>query len=140
MCLVFSVEAYAILQALRWSRRRKQVCHFSFLFSSQPSLCSCYTFLSSVFSSISHSLSHLKELLFLSYSFFIWLQWVPSHSFIPITTWPMSWSSGMRRFVHLQFHVVFLLSPLVFTHFFSRTRGVYRLIKILRHTGPPSIH
>ena len=35
MCLTFSAKVYVILQALRWSRRHKQVCHFSSLFYSQ---------------------------------------------------------------------------------------------------------
>ena len=62
VCSSFSTKAYAILQALGWSRQRQQVCHFSsFLLSS---LCSRHPVFFSVFLFTSISLEDLAETVF----------------------------------------------------------------------------
>ena len=67
VCSSFSAEACAILQALCWSRKHQQICHFSsLLFDSRSVLSSIFSF----------------TFLFSSSSGSIRLQWVPGHSFL----------------------------------------------------------
>ena len=81
VCSVFSAETWAILHALCWSRRHRQVCHFSSLLLLS---CSC-SVLAALSSPASFLLSQAlwqiwRELS--SLSCFVGLQWIREHSFL----------------------------------------------------------
>ena len=85
-CLVsssFSAEAYAILQALCWSRQHQQVCHFSSLLLLSDSRSVLATLSSPPSFLLSQTLWQIWQELSSLSSCSIRLQWIPGHSFLP---------------------------------------------------------
>ena len=82
VCLSFSAEACAILQALCWSRQYQQVCHYSSLFLLPDSCSVLATLSSSPYFLLPQPLWQIWQELFSLFSCFIRLQWVSGHSFL----------------------------------------------------------
>ena len=117
MCSIFCAHVRTSLQALCWSRRHPQDCHFTSLFFS---LTLCTFFLCAL---PSHTLWFiLQELSFLS----IRLQWISDYSFLLGMTLPINWPDKVRCSCDLQFYVVFLFLPIIFTHLLTRNFCTHR--------------
>ena len=82
-CLSFSAKAYAILQALCWSRQHQQVCHFSSLLLLSDSRSVLATLSSPPSFLSSQTLRQIWQELSSLSSCSIRLQWVSGHSFLP---------------------------------------------------------
>ena len=115
----FSIEAHAILQALRWSEKHQQLCSSSSLFFLRFTLWSCYIFFSVFLTLFGTSRGNYPVS-----PFSVRLYWVPGHSFLPGNPRSMSLPNELYCFRHLQYQVVSILLHLVFTHLFFRTGGV----------------
>ena len=116
ICSSFSAEAYAILQALCWSRQHQQVRHFSFLILSDPR----HFVFSSVFPFT--PISGRSCLLFLPV--LLGYNGSPDTRFSQRTTQLMSRPDGERYSSPLQPRVVSVLLFLVSTLLFSRIASV----------------
>ena len=119
VCLRFSAEACAILQALQWSRQHQQVSHFSSLLPSD----SRHPNFSSFFPFTSVSLAKTVSTLLL------YQATMGSRTLVSRSTRLMSWPDWERYFRPPQSLVVFLL-------FISRIGGVGSHLHSLTHKFP----
>ena len=117
-----------LLQAFRWSRLHQQDwCSRPLLFSFplRSSLCLCYSFLTSILPSVSHSVEKSgKNSLFSSPFLKSSYNGSPVTHFFREMTWPMSWPNKGHCSSHLQPHVVSLLLPLVSIFLLDSRRNV----------------
>ena len=115
VCLSFSAEACAVLQALCWSRQHQLVYN---LFSYSKTLAlSCFAFLCFFICLV---------LFGWNYPFSLMLSdciWSSVTYFFRVMPWPISWPNEIRFLSHLLSHVV-SLCLLVFTHLFFRSSGL----------------
>ena len=131
-CSSFSAEAWAILQALRWSQQHQKVC----LFSSSPlrlSLFSCHCVLLSIFPFTSNYLKNLRETVF---PFLLYYNESPDIHFSWATMRLMSLADKQHYSCPLQFLVVFLILPLVSTLVFSGIGGELSHLNSLTPNSP----